>query len=518
MPISLAIKSKLPKKMKKLSFRFILAISLFFVLLGCESNRYRSAVSSYYNGNYTISIEEIDSYLREAKNGAYKTNAELIRSKSYQQLALRAYSSKNLALATRFSLLANSEATDSLLARCYYDYAQLSFESGDKEKGFEFLEQILLEIPDSRFTSEIIYTKMNDSYNSNPDNYLEAWEYYKQLYPEFKDDPFEIQSRDIVANFSQELISDALQADSQAGLDILLEFIQYTVGNTSDAKEAIAQIYINLAEEAITEKDFVQADTNFKSAVYYDASVLDFVKQRLLDTAEQYIIQGREYAKQRDFENAFTLFNRTFDVIPGYKKALEAIQETTIQMNNIEEAKDIYIQAQQLEKTNLRAIFPDIKLKPTVSERNDYEIRRFQRILGLYEKAYKLDPLSLYQQQILYTKNIIRFYKEPEEFAKEIIRDYNSFIVEKAIKEAKAYLLANNPTSRITDSGWEVLVASGNYNYEIRYSLLSFSNKFYFRWIINLRTKDISPINSLSEQAMTGKFVLTEEDENENID
>ena len=33
------------------------------------------------------------------------------------------------------------------------------------DKGFEFLNQILLEIPDSRFTAEIIYTKMNNQYN-----------------------------------------------------------------------------------------------------------------------------------------------------------------------------------------------------------------------------------------------------------------------------------------------------------------------------------------------------------------
>ena len=503
----------------KLFSRILLIISLFLLVIGCESNRYRGAVSSYYNGNYTIAIEKIDSYLKEATNGAYKTNAELIRSKSYQQLSLRAYDSNNLALATRFAILANSQATDSLLARCYYDYAKLSFEKGDKNKGFEFYDQILLELPNSRFTPEIIYTKMKDSYITTPENYLVAWDYYKLLYPKYKDDRYEILSRELVSDFSSQLISDALSAESVDGLALLLDFIDYPVGDTNNTREAIAQIYIRIAEQAISDKNFIEADNNFKSAVYYNPSVREFVKQRLLDTAEQYIERGLEYVKQRDFENAFLLFNRTFDVIPGYKKAIQAIQETTELVNKIEQAKNINIEAQRLEKASLRSIFPDMNVKLSVSERNDYEVRRFKKVLSMYEKAYELDPLSQYQQQVFYTKNIIRYYKEPEEFAKEIIRNYKSFIVEKAINRAREYLLAENSSSGLIDQGWEVLVASGNYQYEIRYTMISFSEKLYFRWLVNLRTKAINAINSLSEHAMNGKFVINEEEiENEKID
>lgn len=147
------------------------------------------------------------------------------------------------------------------------------------------------------------------------------------------------------------------------------------------------------------------------------------------------------------------------------------------------------------------------------------KMQRFQRILSLYEQAYKLDPLPQYQQEIFYTRNIIKYYKEPEVFTKEIIKSYKSFIIEKAINEARDYLRAENSASGLTDTGWEVLVASGKYQYEIRYSLISLSKKLYFRWLVNLRTKEIDAINSLSEQAMNGKFVISEgEKANENID
>lgn len=502
----------------KLSYKFLLVASLLIVLIGCEANRYKKSTSSYYRGNYTVSIEELDTYLEEATNGAFKTNAELIRSKAYQQLALRAYNAENLALATRFALLANSTATDSLLARCYYDFANISFQDNDKKKGFEFYNQILLEIPDSRFVSEIIYTKMADNYQTNPDNYLEAWDYYKKLYPKFEDDYYEIESRKIVKAFSPKFINDALKAESEQGLALLLELIEYPVGNTEEAKKAIAQIYIKIAEKAIKENDFIKADNNYKSAVYYDLSVKDYVKQRLLDTAEQYIKQGEKYVQQRDFENAFILFNRTFDVIPGYKKALQAIQETTILVNNIERARSLFNDAQRLEKTNLRNIFPDVKIKLSVTERNEYEIKRFQKILSLYEEAYQLDPLTQYKQEVFYTENIIKYYKAPDAFAIQIIKDYQGFIVEEAINEAREYLLTNETSSALTDTGWQVLVSSGSYQYEVRYSLVSATNKFYFKWLVNLKTKEINAINSLSEQAMAGKFIITKEEENENID
>ena len=502
----------------KLIFKFMLISVLLLLLVACESNRYRKAVSSYYDGKYTISVEEIDSYLKEAKNGAYITNAELIRSKSYQELALRAYEANNLALTTRFAILANSEATDTLLARCYYDYAQQSFDKRDKSKGLEFYDQILLEIPESRFTAEIIYYKMNDSIKDSPENYQTAWEYYKQLYPEFEGDYYEIEGRKIIADLIPYLISDALAADSEAGLEMLLEFTEYPVGNTKEVKAVIAQIYIRIAEDAIVENDFIKADENYKAAVFYDPEVRDYVRKRLLDTADQYISSGLEYVKKRDFENAFLLFNRTFDVIPGYKKALDVIQETSALLNRIEQARDLYEQGKTLEKTNLRSIFSDVKVKLTVSERNDYEIRRFRKILGLYEQAYELDPLPKYRDQIAYTNNIIRYYKEPDVFAVEIIKGYKSFIMEKAINDAMEYLLRKNTTSAVTDTGWEVLVASGNYNYEVRYSLMSISDKLFFRWLVNLRTKEITPINSLSEQAMNGNFVKDEEEENDKTD
>lgn len=500
------------KSIFKISIMAILLVALF----GCETYRYRNAVASYYTEKYTVAIEDIDLYLKEANNGSYITNAELIRSKSYHQLALRAYAGDNLALATRFAILANSAETDSLLARCYYDFAKREFDKGELDRGFQFYDQILVEIPYSRFTPEISYSKIEHIYTTDNDNYLEAWDLYKQLYFHYKGNYYEQEAQKIVRTFTSQYIADALDSNSEVGLALLLELIEYPVGDTIAAKKAIAQLYIRRAEENIITSNFVEAEANFKSAVYYDQEQRDYVKGRLMDTAEDYIIEGKKLVAKRDFDNALILFNKTFEVIPGYRKAMQAIEETNIQMNNIQEARDNYNSAKNLEKINLRNLFPNVKAELTAKERNEYEVKRYRQVLAHYRTAYNLDPLPNYKKEIFYAQNIIKNYENPEKFAVEVIKGYKSYIIKEAIDKAREFMIRESVATTFADSGWEVLVASGTFQYEVRYAFDSYTHKLFFRWIVNLKTEEITPLNSISEDAMSGKFIIeTEEDENE---
>ena len=291
-----------------------------------------------------------------------------------------------------------------------------------------------------------------------------------------------------------------------------------SVGNTKVARNAIAQIYVRRAEEDITESNFVDAENNFKSAVYYDSELKDFVKGRLMDTAEDYIIEGKKLVAKRDFEDALVLFNKTFDVIPGYRKALQAIEETTNQMKDIQEAKDNYNRAKSLEKINIRNLFSNVKAELTARERNEYEVKRYKQVLAHYRTAYNLDPLPNYRKEVSYAQNIIKNYENPEKFAVEIIKDYKSYIIKEAIDKARDFMIKESATTAFTDSGWEVLVASGTFQYEVRYAFDSYSRKLFFRWIVNLKTEAITPLNSISENAMSGEFVVQEEEDGNESD
>jgi hypothetical protein len=66
----------------------------------------------------------------------------------------------------------------------------------------------------------------------------------------------------------------------------------------------------------------------------------------------------------------------------------------------------------------------------------------------------------------------------------------------------KAELLRRHKASDIRDSGWKLLLSSGQYRYEARYDLLTPNETFLYIWQINLRDRSVIPLNKLSEALM----------------
>ncbi len=500
--------------MKKLYYKLVIVISLVLLLQACETYRFSNAISSHDRGKYAISAEDIDSYLEEAKNGAFKTKAEIIRGESYYELALKAYNKENLPLATRFSILANNAQADTLLARCYYDFAQLNFLENKESEAFNFYKKILVEIPSSHFIPQIYYERINWSLSQDTLTILNTWDLYKDFYEKYPDDSYEIKSRELIHSIHPAYIQYCNDIDLNDGVDKLLEMYSYPVGKTRPIANAISDLYINKAEKLITTFDYLNADNFFRLAVHYNPQQQDYVEKRLVEIASLYIDKGYEYVEDRDFDSAFKLFNKTFTVIPGYKKALQAIEQTTEFIAKIEEAERLAQKATRYEETSLRTIFPGMKRKISPSEKNKYQVKKYEQILELLQKAYNLDNLATYQQRIVEAKNLIQRYKDPEKFALEIIKAYKSNIVQKPINEAKKLAKTNNEGNDINDDGWEVMLSFGKHNFEARYTITSQNDKYYFKWLVNLRNKEIKGLNKLSIHALEGKLFI-EKDDNE---
>jgi len=481
------------------------------LMMGCETRRFRNGTSPYKNGRYAISVEYLDNYIDISENGAYATRSEILRGKAYHELALKSYEKGNLALTTRFVLLANNTESDTLLAICYYRFAENAVEESNPQKAILYYDKIITEIPTSKFIPELYYKKMVFSQREDVSSYSTEWALYKTLYFEYPENRYELKARDIVSGFRKSYIEDALAGDLDEGLDKLYEIMEYPVGKKLDIYEATASIYVEKAEESITELEYFDADRFFKLALHYDKSLGEYIKKRLIDTAELYIVRGYQYSEERDFDKAFELFNKTFEVIPGYKKAINAIEETTRFIADIEEASGQYKQALRYETSSLRPLFPSMKRKLTRSEKIEYEIKRYEKILKLYRSAYTLDNLEKYSKCMVTTKNIIRSFKEPEKFALEVIKDYKHFIVNRAITEAREIVIANSGTAKVTDTGWEVMVSSGNYKYEVRYSVDNYTDKYLFKWLINLKNREITALNKISEVALEGILFKEEE-------
>jgi tetratricopeptide (TPR) repeat protein len=176
--------------------------TLIFIMMlsGCEINRLRSAEELYRSQRYAGAIEELDTLIRIAQNGAIATRAELIRSNSYLELGKTAVERDNRPLAIRFLKLANSEAADLELGALYFRMAEEADDAGNRTLAQKYLEDILREIPDSPLVPQVVLRRMS-IYMSEYQDRNSTWEDYKYLYDNFPNNAYEIQARYIVMQF-----------------------------------------------------------------------------------------------------------------------------------------------------------------------------------------------------------------------------------------------------------------------------------------------------------------------------
>jgi len=67
------------------------------------------------------------------------------------------------------------------------------------------------------------------------------------------------------------------------------------------------------------------------------------------------------------------------------------------------------------------------------------------------------------------------------------------------IRQQKNELAKRNKEGEIRDSGWKILLSTGQFKYEARYDLLTPTETFLYIWQINLRDRSVIPLNKLSE-------------------
>ena len=63
-------------------------------------------------------------------------------------------------------------------------------------------------------------------------------------------------------------------------------------------------------------------------------------------------------------------------------------------------------------------------------------------------------------------------------------------------------LLIEQYGDRVDSSGWKVYYSIGEYKYEVRFDLLSPEDNYYYAWRVNLKTREITSLNKISEDMM----------------
>lgn len=451
-------------------------------LSACEINRLRSAEDLYNSGRYAGAIDELDNLISIAQNGAIATRAELTRSNCYLELGKTAVQRDNRPIAIRFLKLANSEEADLVLGQLYYDMGEEAMQQNNLPLALKYMNDIAREIPESPLMPQVILRRMN-VYITEYQDRNSTWEDYKHLYDNYPNNPYEIQARYIVMQFIDTRIDYARRLLEQDYYDEafqeLFELSHYPVVEPEQINALISDVYQAQADEYIEEQNYMEADRLFRIAVQYNPEKQGEIDRRLRSITELYVQKGNSLLEDRDFEGALLHYNKTFEIIPDYLPAVEAINRLHQIQDDIRRAGSIIAEAEAMEAN-----------------------QKYADALSLYNQAIKLDPRPEYRSRASLMQNMVEAGKDPAGFARRILAEYRNGLILNRIAAKRNEILQEHNLNEIRDSGWKFLLSIGQYKYEARYDLLTPTQTFLYVWQINLRDRSIIPLNKLSEVLM----------------
>jgi len=458
----------------------LLPLAIMLLLFSaCEMGRLRSAEDLYNGKRYAAAIVEFDDLIKSAGNGAIVTRAELLRSASYAELGEAAIQRKNWPLAVRFLKLANSDSANMRLAEIYMNLGNEASTNGDQELAKSYLDAIIREAPNSPLIPEAIYKRLEYFLNVVRDQEA-AWSDYMSLYDDYPNNPFEIEARSYVQQFIPGKLQYAALLNKQGyyadALNILFELSKYPVVDGDQLNKQISDIYQSQAEDFIVDQNYTEADRMFRIAMQYYPAKKDAINKRLQSITSLYVRQGDSLLEAGDYDNALVYYRKTFDIIPDYQPALDAINRLFTIKENIKNAAATFAEGERQEAAG-----------------------KYADALKQYNAAYALNKKSEYQQKAVQMQNLIDAARNPAAFARKIIDQYRGGIINTRLREQKQLLMKQYKASEIQDSGWQILLSTGQYKYEARYDLLTPGKAYLYLWQVNLREGSIIPLNKLSE-------------------
>lgn len=451
-------------------------------LSACEINRYKSAEDHYNKRRYAASIQELDDYIKNGHNGALITRSEILRGECYYELGLLALQRESYDLAIKFFKLSNSEESDQALGRIYKDLADKALEQNNERLSLDFVNAILREIPRSELTAEMQSRRIDFQLDTFIDH-EGAWQEYMDLYDGYPNNVYELAARKQIiriipakVDYVRRLINTGYYSD---GLSILFELGKYPVVDNTANNQMIAEAYIGQAETYLKGQNYLEADRFFRIAVQYDPSKKTQVDRRLEQVASLFINRGNELVAQRDFENALIHYQKTYDIIPDYALANQAIARMNTIRENVARAREVLILAEKAELSG-----------------------KYSEALTLYRQANALDSRAEVNSKVSQMQNLIAAQADPTGFAQRIIREYRGGRLNSLIQRQKQELLQTYNPNEIRDSGWKIMTSSGQFKYEARYDLVTPTISYFYVWQVNLRDRTITPLNKLSEKLM----------------
>lgn len=466
-----------------MKMKIILVVLILFAVVSGHcwvNNKFNIAHQLYMKSNYVMAIKHFDSFLNSAQNGALSTQAELERSDCYYQLGYKAYKKESWLLASRFFFLSNSKIADTKLDDCYFRLAQKQLMQNVPTSTLEYFEKITSYMKDSEHIPEILFNRIKIYIEMG--NNLSAFNDYNFLWENHPDDHFTKDIQPFIDNLMPLFIDEALtfrdSMEYDIAVDILSKLSRYPSKLQDDIFVHISDLYLLKADEALLKKEYGLVKEYLKLVIDNDEIKQNIVNEKIKNICSQIIQEGDELVSSFQFDEA----------IETYKKCFIIVQEYSICTNIINETNEKQKKYQSALKHEKQAI--------------EYEAEEeYASAYTHYNKSYKLFRTDRVREKIYLMGNLLQAEKDPKAFAKKIINEYKNGIIPAGVSAIESSLI-DQYGNQVDTSGWKAYYAIGEYKYEVRYDLLSPDKNYYYAWRVNLRTREITSLNKISENVM----------------
>jgi len=460
----------------------LILLILFTVVSGyCIGNsKFDIAHKLYMKSNYVMAIIHFDDFLITSKNGALSTQAELERSDCYHQLGLRAYEKESWPLASRFFFLSNSEIADMKLDDCYFHLAQQQLNQDSTTTTLEYYEKVTSFLKDSEYIPEILFKRIQIYIEMG--NKLSAFNDYHFLWKNHPDNFFtkEIQPfiDDLMPSFIEEALAFRDSMDYDIAVEMLSKLTKYPSKFQDDVFAHISGLYLLKADEELTTGEYKLVKRFLDLALGSDETKQDIIDKKAMDICSQIIKDGDKLVSTFQFDEAIEIYENCFIMIPNYTKCSNIISKTKSNKKKYNSALEHENIAIQYEKD-----------------------KEFSSAHTHYNKSYNLFKTERVRKKLYLMSNIVKAEKDPKAFAEKIIKEYKKGIIPAGVSAIESSLIAQYG-DRVDSSGWKVYYSIGEYKYEVRFDLLSPEDNFYYAWRVNLKTREITSLNKISEDMM----------------
>jgi len=468
----------------KMKIMLVILLLLTVVSSHCWVNsKFNIAHQLYMKSNYVMAIKHFDNFLETSTNGALSTQAELERSDCYYQLGFKAYLKENWLLASRLFFLSNSKIADLKLDDCYFQLAQQKLSQNAPITTLEYYEKVTSHLKNSEHIPEILFNRIQIYIEMG--NKLSAFNDYHFLWENHPNNSFTIEIQPFIDDLMPTFINEALifrdSLEYDVSIDMLTKLSQYPSAFQNDIYIHISDLYLLKAEEALSIKKYVQVKKYLDLAVDRDEEKKDLVNKKSDDICSQIIQEGNELVSAFQFDEAIEIYNNCFILIHGYPICANIISDTN-------DKKKRYNLA--LEFENQASIYEENK--------------EYASAYTHYNRSYRLFKTHRVKEKIYIMNNLIQAEKNPKAFAEKIIKDYKKGIIPAGVSAIESSLIAQY-SDQVDTSGWKVYYAIGEFKYEVRFDLLSPAENYYYAWRVNLKTREITSLNKISEDLMKRK-------------